>query len=48
VWRRPEPVLDRETVDGIIRMLLEIHADLELVVEHLGPSDDDDEDEDDT
>jgi len=47
VWRRPEPILDRETVDGIIRMLMEIHADLELIVEHLGLNDEDAEEEDD-
>jgi hypothetical protein len=48
VWRRPEPPLDRETVDGIIRMLMEIHANLELVVEHLGLGEDDEAEEDDS
>jgi len=48
VWRRPEPPLDRETIDGIIRMLMEIHADLELVVEYLGLREDDEEEEDDS
>jgi hypothetical protein len=48
VWRRPEPPLDRETVDGIIRMLMEMPANLELVVEHLGSGDDDEEEEDDS
>jgi hypothetical protein len=47
VWRRPEPPLDRETVDGIIRMLMEMPR-LELVVEHLGLGDDDEEEEDDS
>lgn len=47
MWRRPEPALDRETVDGIIRMLMEIHAKLELVAEELGLGKDDEEDEDD-
>jgi hypothetical protein len=33
VWRRPEPPLDRETVDGIIRMLMEINAKLDLLIQ---------------
>jgi hypothetical protein len=33
VWRRGEPVLDRETVDGIIRMLMDINAKLERLLE---------------
>jgi hypothetical protein len=33
VWRREEPVLDRETVDGIIRMLMDINAKLERLLE---------------
>jgi hypothetical protein len=48
VWRRREPVLDRETVDGIIRMLMEIHAGLELVVEYLGLRENGEEEEDDS
>jgi len=28
VWRRQEPVLDRETLDGIIRMLMRIDANV--------------------
>jgi hypothetical protein len=32
VWRRAEPALDRETVDGIIRMLMEINAKLDLLL----------------
>jgi hypothetical protein len=48
VWRpRAEPILDRETVDGIIRLLMAIHADLELLVVHFGLLDDDEEDDDD-
>jgi hypothetical protein len=47
VWRRPEPALDRETVDGIIRMLMEIDAKLELVVAYLGLGEGDEEEEDD-
>jgi hypothetical protein len=40
VWRRAEPpVLDRRTVDGIIRMLMEINAKLDLL---LGEEEDDD------
>jgi hypothetical protein len=38
VWRRSEPpALDGETVDGIIRMLMEINAKLDLL---LGEDDD--------
>jgi hypothetical protein len=33
MWRREEPVLDRETLDGIIRMLMDINAKLERLVE---------------
>jgi hypothetical protein len=33
VWRREEPVLDRETVDGIIRILMDINAKLERLLE---------------
>jgi hypothetical protein len=37
MWRRrPEPALDRETVDGIIRKLMEIDAKLALLLEHFG------------
>jgi hypothetical protein len=35
VWRRHEPVLDRETLDGIIRMLMSINARLERLVDEL-------------
>jgi hypothetical protein len=42
VWRRDEPVLDRETVDGIIRMLMDINAKLEQL---LGEEEDGGEDE---
>jgi hypothetical protein len=38
VWRRPDPPLDRETVDGIIRMLMEINAKLDIL---LGEEEDD-------
>jgi hypothetical protein len=30
MWRREEPVLDRETLGGIIRMLMEVNAKLDL------------------
>jgi hypothetical protein len=32
VWRRPKPVLDSDTLDGIIRMLMEINAKLDLLL----------------
>jgi len=32
VWRREEPALDRDTVDGIIRMLMAINAKLDLLL----------------
>ena len=38
VWRRGDLPLDRETVDGIIRMLMAINAKLELL---LGEEEDD-------
>jgi hypothetical protein len=38
VWRREEPPLDRQTVDGIIRMLMEINAKLDFL---LGEEEDD-------
>jgi hypothetical protein len=31
--RREEPMLDRETLDGIIRMLMEINAKLDLLIQ---------------
>ena len=42
MWRREKPVLDRETVDGIIRMLMDINAKLEQL---LGEEEDGGEDE---
>jgi hypothetical protein len=33
VWRRWEPSLDRETVDGIIRMLMDINAKLDRLLD---------------
>jgi hypothetical protein len=39
VWRRPEePPLDRQAVDGIIRMLMDINAKLDRL---LGEEEDD-------
>jgi hypothetical protein len=35
VWRRQEPVLDRETLDGIIRKLTSIDAKLVRLVHEL-------------
>jgi hypothetical protein len=43
VWRRPRPALDRETVDGIIRMLMAIDAKLDRL---LGEEDEEDAPED--
>jgi hypothetical protein len=37
VWkRRSEPALDRETVDGIIRKLMDIDVKLALLLQHFG------------
>ena len=41
MWRREAP-LDRETVDGIIRMLMQIDAKIDLLLGH----EDDDASED--
>jgi hypothetical protein len=41
VFRRAGPVLDRETVDGIIRKLMSIDQKLILVLQHLEEEDDD-------
>jgi hypothetical protein len=36
MWqRRPDPALDRETVDGIIRKLMEIDAKLNRILRRL-------------
>lgn len=48
LWRRPEPVLDRETVDGIILKLMDMDEKLELIVRHFGlRGQEEDEDDDD-
>jgi hypothetical protein len=38
-WRREEPALDRETVNGIIGMLMEINSKLDRLLD--GEEDDD-------
>jgi hypothetical protein len=46
VWlRRPEPALDRETVDGIIRKLMEIDTKLERILEELEIDEEEDDDD---
>lgn len=46
MWRRDEPPLDRESVDGIIRkLLLEIDQKLNRILEELN-IDDEEEEED--
>jgi len=47
-WRRrPEPVLDRETVDGAVRRLMGIDVELDLLVVHLGLRDGEGQEEED-
>jgi hypothetical protein len=46
VWRRPEPPLDRETVDGIIRKLMDIDEKLTWVVAKLRGEEDNAEEND--
>jgi hypothetical protein len=41
MWRRREPPLDRETINGIIRKLMSIDAKLDRVLRHLEEDDDD-------
>jgi hypothetical protein len=45
VWPRREPVLDRETVDGIIRMLMQIDAKLDEIRERLEIEGEEEEDD---
>jgi hypothetical protein len=40
MWRREKPALDRETVDGIIRMLMAINAKLTKLLENDDASED--------
>jgi uncharacterized protein YxjI len=44
VWRRDEPPLDRDTVDGIIRKLMEIDQKLNRILEELNIDDEEEED----
>jgi hypothetical protein len=44
VWRRDEPPLDRDTVDGIIRKLMEIDQKLTRILEELNIDDEEEED----
>lgn len=46
MWRRPEPPLDRQTVDDIIGKLMDIDAKLDEILEYLGLIDDDEEEDD--
>ena len=45
-WRRPEPALDRETVDGIIRMLMAMDLKLDQIRERLDIDDEEEEEDD--
>lgn len=45
-WRRPEPPLDRETVDDIIGKLMDIDWKLDRIIEYLGLGDDGEEEDD--
>jgi uncharacterized protein YxjI len=44
VSRRDEPPLDRDTVDGIIRKLMEIDQKLNRILEELNIDDEEEED----
>lgn len=46
VWRRPDPPLDRETVDGIIWKLMEIDEKLRRVLIALEVEDAEEEEDD--
>jgi hypothetical protein len=43
VWRRPEPVLDRETVTGIIQKLMSIDEKVDRLIDELLENDDGEE-----
>lgn len=45
VWPRREPVLDRETVDGIIKKLMAIDAKLDQIRDRLEIDDEAEEDD---
>lgn len=46
-WRRPDQVLDAETLNDLIRILMRIEANLEDVLELLKEEDDEEEGADD-
>ena len=43
MWRRPEPAFDRETIDGIIRKLMEIDEKLNRILKELDIDDEEEE-----
>jgi hypothetical protein len=45
VWKRREPALDRETVDGIIRMLMAMDFKLDQIRERLDIDDEEEADD---
>lgn len=45
-WSRQEPVLDAETLNGLIRILMRIEAKLDDVLELLQEDDDEEEEAD--
>ena len=47
MWKGREPTLDRETVDGIIRMLMAMDFKLHQIREKLDIEDEEEEKEDD-
>lgn len=44
MWRSRDPVLDRETVDGIIRKLMEMDDKLNRILKELDAEDEEEED----
>ena len=47
MWKGREPTLDRETVDGIIRMLMAMDFKLDQIRERLDIDDHEEEEQDD-
>jgi hypothetical protein len=45
VWKRPEPALDRETVNGIILLLMQLDAKLDQIRKRLDIDDEEEEEE---
>jgi hypothetical protein len=45
VWRRSDPVLDRQAVDGIIWKLMSIDTKLDRIAERLEITDEEEEDD---